>query len=808
MAEANKTKAMSFGNNVLSKPYFRAAFGVLADWVNLACLLFALGTAVWSVEQAEWVKPSPSFIAIFILAVLSGFILAKSRLPAYLAHIISLVLAVMTLFCQGLILVNGLDLLSRTMNFVTSIQDWWYSQVNSIPATSTLHIALIFGFLTWIIGYFSTWPLVKKRNPWIAVLLGTVTILINLNFWRSDKYHYFAIFLVGALALIATTTYAKYNLRLIKTVQNGNRPAAKAWAGLAAGLIIIAVGFTWISPGFRVAAIADYSRVNTPFQGSFKLFWQNFFATVPGSGAPKLLHGGQEELRLGGPLELSNQVNFIIKSDYRTYWKTQTYDYYELGTWKIRDVDLEHVYTGIDGAPEIKGSQLINYTVIPQVDTNVIPTTGELATGSVTIIEKSFSRMVFEVDLVRPVTFIQLPADIFSVASTMSTVNLHTLRGSHWAWLQSMLPSDLELVDMKWDHGLVRGFSIARKLPQIKDTVALTAANIIKHQNPVSITVEVPRQYSVDELKASSGNFPLQITDRYLQLQTNYPGRVKELTSSIVQSSLTQYDKVEAIINFLKGFPYNLKIAAPPSDADGVDYFLFTGKSGYCTYYASAMAVMLRSIGIPTRLAVGFLPGQFDQKTQSYIVRDRDYHAWTEVYFADKGWITFDPTPSTTGESADYSIYYILPPRPSDTGQSVIRPSPPEQSTQTGLGSYIGMGIGAIAGLAVLLVIAFFAWIYRQPRSNLDMYRRMVLLSSLGGRGPKRWQTALEFSSNVASIIPRYAKGINRIGEEYTVLRYHDRHAEVSPPDDLEDTWPIIRRELVRRWLHIDWLLE
>ena len=233
---------------------------------------------------------------------------------------------------------------------------------------------------------------------------------------------------------------------------------------------------------------------------------------------------------------------------------------------------------------------------------------------------------------------------------------------------------------------------------EIKDEIALTSAKIIEHQKPVTVTVEIPPQFSVDELKSAKSNFPLQITDRYLQLPPNYPARVKGLATSIIQSSGTQYDKVQAIINYLKDYPYNLKIEAPPAGADGVDYFLFTQKTGYCTYYASALAVMLRSVGIPARMVVGFLPGQYDPKAHTYIIRDRDYHAWTEVYFPGYGWITFDPTPNVRGESADYSIYYIMPSRPDSASQTTTGTSSQSQSTTIDFGRYIGLSGGAIAG--------------------------------------------------------------------------------------------------------------
>jgi hypothetical protein len=204
------------------------SFVILPDWLNLICL--AIGTAIWSVERAHG-SGRPRLCDIHSGSI-NGLVWRKAvyRLTA---HIVSIAVAVAVLFCQGLLLVSGTDLLSRIINLVNTIQEWWYSQVNAIPATNTLHIALIFGFLTWIIGYLSIWPLVKRHNPWIGVLLGTVVILINLNFWRSDRYYYFVIFLVGALALIAMATYTRHNSRLTRIAQNGINRGIRVWAGSA-----------------------------------------------------------------------------------------------------------------------------------------------------------------------------------------------------------------------------------------------------------------------------------------------------------------------------------------------------------------------------------------------------------------------------------------------------------------------------------------------------------------------------------------------------------------------------------------------
>ena len=99
------------------------------------------------------------------------------------------------------------------------------------------------------------------------------------------------------------------------------------------------------------------------------------------------------------------------------------------------------------------------------------------------------------------------------------------------------------------------------------------------------------------------------------------------------------YDKADAIEKLLRTYKYNQGISAPPAGQDGVDYFLFDVKEGYCDYYASAMVVMLRSVGVPARFVVGYTPGQLKQQNEQtdeapvYRVLERNAHAWPEVYF-------------------------------------------------------------------------------------------------------------------------------------------------------------------------------
>ena len=131
----------------------------------------------------------------------------------------------------------------------------------------------------------------------------------------------------------------------------------------------------------------------------------------------------------------------------------------------------------------------------------------------------------------------------------------------------------------------------------------------------------------------------------YLSLPELLPDRVGQLVVKITQGLTTNYDKMKAIERYLNSLTYTTKTIQPEEGKDFVDSFLFEQKEGYCTYFASAMAVMGRSLGIPTRYVEGFYVDYEDEEDSYYTVKNLDAHAWVEVYFDGIGWIPFEPTP-------------------------------------------------------------------------------------------------------------------------------------------------------------------
>jgi transglutaminase-like putative cysteine protease len=151
--------------------------------------------------------------------------------------------------------------------------------------------------------------------------------------------------------------------------------------------------------------------------------------------------------------------------------------------------------------------------------------------------------------------------------------------------------------------------------------------------------------HDVARLRAVSGDAPPFIKERYLALPS-MPDRVRALAERLTAGQPTLHDRVRAINRFLwTAYRYDIHIPPQRRPGDAVDYFLFEERRGYCEQFASAMVVMLRSVGIPSRLVTGYQPGKLNPVTGLLEVRNSNAHAWVEVFFPGIGWIEFEPTP-------------------------------------------------------------------------------------------------------------------------------------------------------------------
>ena len=152
-------------------------------------------------------------------------------------------------------------------------------------------------------------------------------------------------------------------------------------------------------------------------------------------------------------------------------------------------------------------------------------------------------------------------------------------------------------------------------------------------------------EIDTDELRLAM-NTPPGGMDEYLKLVPPLDIRISNLANEIAAAAPSNYEKAEAVEQYLlTHFGYTLEL--PRSlPQDPLANFLFERKHGHCEFFASSMAVMLRSLRIPSRIVTGFRGGEYNDLTGQYVVRASDAHSWVEAYFPGSGWISFDPTPA------------------------------------------------------------------------------------------------------------------------------------------------------------------
>jgi transglutaminase-like putative cysteine protease len=153
------------------------------------------------------------------------------------------------------------------------------------------------------------------------------------------------------------------------------------------------------------------------------------------------------------------------------------------------------------------------------------------------------------------------------------------------------------------------------------------------------------------QLRAASHDYPPEVLLNDLQTPGSLDPRISRLAEQVTVSERNNYDKAAAIERYLRtNFKYTLQLPRT-LQRDPLVVFLFERKQGHCEYFASSMAVMLRSLGIPSRVVNGFRTGEFNDLTSQYLVRASNAHSWVEAFFPGYGWIGFDPTPAVALET-------------------------------------------------------------------------------------------------------------------------------------------------------------
>ena len=345
------------------------------------------------------------------------------------------------------------------------------------------------------------------------------------------------------------------------------------------------------------------------------------------------------------------------------------------------------------------------------------------------------------------------------------------------------------------------------------------------------------------ELRTAGQEYPAEVTAKYLRVPALDP-RVPQLAAQITASSRNNFDKAAAIENYLRGhYGYTLQLSRAPVK-DPIANFLFERKQGHCEYFASAMAVMLRAQGIPSRVVNGFRSDEFNDLTGNYVVRAKDAHSWVEAYFPGYGWEAFDPTPAGASGtpqgwnrlglyvdamasfwrdwivSYDTTHQYVL-------GQAAINGTRGvwESTREWARKHYEGMlkwasrsqdrvehspGRWAFLGAGIALVLLLLAnlgrivrwlhekWLHAHPERSPEQaasmwYRRMARVLAKRGVEKPAGQTAQEFVKKIDD--PRLREPVARFTNVYESARFGNSAQDVQRLPELYDEIELATRK-------------
>lgn len=356
------------------------------------------------------------------------------------------------------------------------------------------------------------------------------------------------------------------------------------------------------------------------------------------------------------------------------------------------------------------------------------------------------------------------------------------------------------------------------------------------------VTVQKPLPYGIlVSLGIDMKKDDLSDLDIYLQTPGDrITDQTRNLVKEIVAGKETDYEKAVAIENYLRiNYSYNLNANEIPQNREFIDYFLFEGKEGYCTYFATTMAIMLRLEGIPTRYIEGYLAHE-KVETGIYAVTQENAHAWVEAFIEPVGWMTFEPTPAYEVESR-LENYETNPLEevfdPGEASGDNINPidnldgpditneedievsgySPdfenPYEEVPTDLTRNVVIIITSILLLIipVRFLIGFFKYRYNEAKAKklsnnnriIYLYKQILLLTKLLHYPQEYGETHYEYANRVAyKFYEHNKKGIKDITEIFVMSKYSNYISSNEDVLDLENFREILDRRLANHLGH------
>ena len=826
--------------------------------IVLGLLTLPLLVAVSAIEAADWVDGLPSLKGLTLVSVVLWALFIRRRLPWWVSLIVVLLVAPSVSFLLGAYTfaksTGVVDLGGQVSTWVTAIGGTDGDEGETVMGVFLLMLTVLMSYSAVSLAY-------RRSLAILAAIPGLVVLLVVLSFLPSNYYWYFFAYFLAAAPAAA---YPRGSLWVF-----GDRRTL--WTSIVAGVALMGLTLVpvWLVPAPKEPVIPLTAQFDDSWY-SFRENWAVLFQGVPNRNLVPSF-SPPNNLPISEPIELSEEVIFEVKSTKPYRWRMRVYDTYTSTGWfsggLAEDLPSGNVEAEGGAGGPLKDREDVGISIRLHHKTNTLVSVGEpLGSDILSQVEVSASP-TFEINLdglqstylppelrtYQPKLILWADSEEFKQIQDdeqdRSNGSILEINPEHLPLFDDIEASGFQVVDAAWTISetlegdpadpILTSLRLERTVPSQAAPVALKGVR----------TLVPPRQYetlgsiSVAEpavLITATQDYPQWVTDRYLQLPDTFSELVKELAADITEDDDNPYDMAESIRGYLIRLPYSLEVSLPPPGRDWVEHFLLFEKRGFCNNYATAMVTMLRSLGVPARLVVGFAPGIPNETNTLWKVQARQYHAWPEVYFPEYGWVEFEPTPSDVQPALEHLGITPLGLQPvvntgteplctdefsaADCARFALDEEDDLERQFPGLGGGSSSGsasgltegtgffssswlrLSLILGISLLLVIGGFFYIWR-VLSNMgyatSTYAFMCYLGRLTGVGLRPHETPYEYSARLGSAMPNQASEISIVTQRYVGYLYGGEHRRVYSEEmwTVRAAWRTVRRVLLGRIL-------
>jgi hypothetical protein len=564
------------------------------DIYTLLIAIVLLLMPVLSLRAAQWPLEMRTIVPVTIVGVLFGYAVSRSRFNELFALMTCLIYGVVVVIFIAGVNEPTNNPISGVYMVMQRVVEWVYDAFTGGINQDDTVFTLLVGLLFWYVGYNASWHIFRIDRVWRVILPPAIILFGNMALYsgRNDLTPYLLIFVMMSFLLLIRSSIEN---REIHWFYSGIRmPHSLRPQFLTVGVVIalICLGFAWFLPQQdiedRLTNFQEFMRSDV-MQNIGEQF-NRLFAPIESEGPATTDYYANESLSLTGSIRLGDQPILFVQAPNdgrRYYWRSRVFERYENGQWSPSST-----WRITDGnAP-------INLNLAPEfIGTQRQPVSHTFTVATIA------SRLLYSTG--QPQTF-----------DTTGRV-------------------DLLRLDENLGENSPMNVSVVRPLRALEPGMSFTSVGLVSTA-------------TADQLRSAGTNYPQWVTNPNTFSGTISP-RVIEFGRVIVANAgaTNPYDQAKAIETWLRqNITYNETIPTPPQNVDTLEWFLFELREGYCTYSATAMAAMLRGLGIPARLAAGFSEGEYDAANGRYVVRERDAHTWVEVFFPGYGWVEFEPTSS------------------------------------------------------------------------------------------------------------------------------------------------------------------